>query len=335
MRGGRRLWCGVGGLLLLQGCSGLVLPFGAVAGGSLVSQAMAVPPIRGVVDFGDRAGRKLAAVMADVARGATVSLLDGNSFITLSTARTTAAGEFEIKFTGAFVPQQDVTYVLEGIKGLQENRPGNDAVRVRTFIKFNGGNWSATTQGGITINPSSTALCVMQGHYNISGVTGPEAFAQNYIGLIKATSSNPSVPDTLADGQTLINAATYAQVAGFVWESIQNDQDPVSVITYSKTTGLFAGPILDKPGIADVYPTSASTGTEITIYGVNFTGVQEVTFNGAPALPKSGSTPTKLLVDVPPDATTGPLVVRTAKGSSTGFNFSVVPGFPGRFTGAQ
>lgn len=313
----------------------MVLPLLGDRAGDVTAHSTAVPPIRGVVDFGQGADRQVAAGMGDVARGATVSLIDANSYNTLSTSKTSSEGKFELQFSGGFIPKQDAVYILEGVKGLQENRPGNNAARVRTFMQFTAGGWLAITQGGVTINTSTTALTVMQGHYSISGFQGPEAFPLNYIGLIAQTSSSATSPDTLKVGQTLVNGATFVQVQGFVWESIDNDRDPLAVITFSKTTGQFTGPVLDKPSIADVFPTSASTGTEIAIYGVNFTSVQEVTFNGAPTTPKAGSTPTKILVDVPADATSGDLVVRTAKGSSQGIPFSVVPGFPGKFTGTQ
>jgi RHS repeat-associated protein len=92
------------------------------------------------------------------------------------------------------------------------------------------------------------------------------------------------------------------------------------------------------PSISTVDPTSGPAGTLVTITGTGFVpGETTVTFNGLPAVIRT-LTATQLTTTVPIGATTGPLVVQTAQGSTslaftvtlTGdFTLTVAPTAPG------
>ena len=76
-------------------------------------------------------------------------------------------------------------------------------------------------------------------------------------------------------------------------------------------------------------PTSAIPGAKITLFGTNFTGATEILFNGARAEFIQGLTnyaDLRITATVPPDATDGPITVRTPHGDVTSStNFIVSP----------
>jgi len=79
--------------------------------------------------------------------------------------------------------------------------------------------------------------------------------------------------------------------------------------------------------IQNVSPASGPTGTAITITGSGFGAVQgpsTVTLSGASATPTSWSN-TKIVVPVPHQAPTGPIVVKVGSMSSNGALFKVTP----------
>jgi YD repeat-containing protein len=64
-------------------------------------------------------------------------------------------------------------------------------------------------------------------------------------------------------------------------------------------------------------PTSGTVGREVTLTGVGFSaGVDEVSFNGTPAVEVTVTPPT-LVARVPEGATTGPISVTTPRGTAT------------------
>ena len=319
---------------ILIGCSGVVLPASQPQAGDLAALQAAVQPIRGVVDFGDRASRQVAANMGAIAKGATVSLIDTTTNRTVSTAKTDEAGGFELSFTGGFVPAADTVYILEAVKGLQDNKPGNDAPRVRTLIQSISGQWSSIVAGQVFLDVSTTALAIMQGSYKaaIPPRTGPEIDPLNYIGLIAQPSGDPNIPDTLRGGQAIVNQSIFDQVHGNTWDSITLNQDPVASIQFSN--GTFSPNLAGVPGITAVVPNQASVLTDVTIYGKDLAGATKVTFNGAVAFIKLPA-PNSLVVTVPAAATSGPVKVTVGTNISNSSTFTVLAGFGGKFTGSQ
>ncbi len=88
------------------------------------------------------------------------------------------------------------------------------------------------------------------------------------------------------------------------------------------SAGTFTIPFL----ITSFTPGNGPPGTVVTINGSGLSAVTLVEFNGSPAIPTS-VTPTQVIAAVPPQATSGPIRVITATGSSaTSVNlFSITP----------
>ncbi|HEU4506846.1 MAG TPA: carboxypeptidase regulatory-like domain-containing protein [Pyrinomonadaceae bacterium] len=83
-----------------------------------------------------------------------------------------------------------------------------------------------------------------------------------------------------------------------------------------------------EPNIANLSPTTGSTGTSVTINGSNFGSTQAlstVSFNGILATPTSWSN-TSIVVPVPPGASTGPVVVTVNGIPSNGVTFTTTAG---------
>jgi len=86
--------------------------------------------------------------------------------------------------------------------------------------------------------------------------------------------------------------------------------------------------VLLPPSISSFTPESGPTGTAVTITGNNFSGTSLVQFNGAAAAGFTVVSNTQIRVSVPASATSGPISVTTAAGtttSSTSFNVTVTP----------
>jgi len=293
--------------------------------------ATAIGPLNGRVDFGD--GERLAqATMGDVARAATVSLINTATDATESTAHTDATGTFVLRFPDGWVPIADRVYVLEASKGLDDNRPSSAVARVRTLVRFQGG-WQAITGTGIvTVDSSTTALSIMQAVYQVAGRSGSSA--AGYIGLIDEISGSPGVPDGLTDGQTVVGEAAYQQVYGHVRTALSHDQDPVASIRYDGVADRFSVFVAAAPVVTAMSPTFGPPGSQVILYGSGFAPQADsntVWFNGTAAtvLQASG---TSLTVRVPTSATTGPISVATADGASNELSFTVVPAVGGAFT---
>jgi hypothetical protein len=80
-----------------------------------------------------------------------------------------------------------------------------------------------------------------------------------------------------------------------------------------------------KPSIRRFVPTSGKVGTKVTISGGSFVGTTGVLFNGTSAIFTVKSTNT-VIATVPGGATTGPITVTNAGGSTTSTtSFTVLP----------
>jgi hypothetical protein len=72
-----------------------------------------------------------------------------------------------------------------------------------------------------------------------------------------------------------------------------------------------------QPNVTGVLPTSGATGSVVTVNGKFLLGATGVSFNGTPAITFSNISANYVSVTVPSGATTGPITVKTANGSST------------------
>ena len=81
------------------------------------------------------------------------------------------------------------------------------------------------------------------------------------------------------------------------------------------------------PSITSFSPTSGNTGTNVSITGQNFTGVDSVQFNGTKVTSFTVNSSTNISATVPVGATTGPIRIFTTAGSVTSSsNFNVLNG---------
>ncbi len=88
--------------------------------------------------------------------------------------------------------------------------------------------------------------------------------------------------------------------------------------------------VLPPPSIVAISPTSGSVAMAVTITGTNFgasQGTSAVLFNGVSATP-TGWSDTQIVVPVPREAITGPVVVTVSGQASNGVQFTVAGFFP-------
>ncbi len=120
--------------------------------------------------------------------------------------------------------------------------------------------------------------------------------------------------------------------------TVNSDSQLTATVPVGATTGLIsittpAGTtssttsftVIPTPAITSFTPGSGIVGTLVTINGSNFTGTTAVTFNGV-AAGFVVNTPNQITTSVPVTATSGPLAVTTANGTTTSStNFTVLP----------
>lgn len=314
---------------LLAGCS-LPLPglFGVHGELADSPSVRTIPPIVGRVDFGD--GRHTQASMSDIAKAATVSLIDTATNETRATTLTDASGRFILSFPNGFLPRPNFVYALEGIKGLGNNIPGKPAARVRTLSRFTG-SWETITAGTVTITPSTTALAIMGALFQGAGKPGAASDPAQYLNLISQTSGQVGVPDTLAPGQTVVSQATYEEVYGYVSTAVGLNVDPVAAVQYASAADDFTPLNLDPnlPSITGVFPPAAVRGAEVTMFGTNLDSA-EVYVAGYKAEVKQASK-TSLKFLVPDQAVSGDLQAIALGGDSNTVAFTVFPDPGGYF----
>jgi hypothetical protein len=91
------------------------------------------------------------------------------------------------------------------------------------------------------------------------------------------------------------------------------------------------------PTLSGLSPTTGAVGAAVTLTGTGFAtnpAANAITFNGVQAQVLSGSA-TSLATQVPPGATSGPVVVTTSAGASNGVTFVVSTGAPTTNQGAS
>src|SRR6266567_4401448 len=123
------------------------------------------------------------------------------------------------------------------------------------------------------------------------------------VGTWSATSITTTVPSGATTGNLVVNASGVA------------------------TNGV-SFTVVPAPSITSLSQTSGAVGVSVTITGANFGATQgsgSVSFNGTAATPTSWSA-TSITVPVPGGATTGNVTVSASGVTSSGVNFTVLPG---------
>lgn len=298
--------------VLLIGCQ-TVAPIAGPPKEQAATQSVTTPPLKGRVDF--PGGLATQATPAQLLSQATVALIDTNSGTTVTSGVTDNAGNFTLNF-GSFAPVPDGTYLLEASKGLVAQLPGYEAPRFRTIVQYKttgsgAPGWLSITNdtlpGSISINSFTTAVAIESG---LDPTNVPPA---QTIGKVNATPGlNPTPgPYTNHPDSELLNLRS--DVNAYLTANL----DPI------RTTNAI------KPSVSLVAPTSGDAYTLVTVTGTGFSPVSggtSVAINGT-ACPVLMASSTQLIVQVPVGATTGSLVVSTARGgSSNGTAFSVPNG---------
>ncbi|MDO7851291.1 choice-of-anchor D domain-containing protein [Hymenobacter convexus] len=157
--------------------------------------------------------------------------------------------------------------------------------------------FSIQNQGAATLVLSSGSPVV-----NISGNTADFSLTQPTATTVAA---NSSLPFTI----TFAPTSTGTKTATISIASNDSDENPY---TFTVTgTGVTA------PLLTSFSPVTGPVGTAVTLTGTDFTATSAVSFNGTAATAVTFNSTTSLTATVPTGATTGPLTVTTAYGSST------------------
>jgi|GEM_PF-1270802 len=128
---------------------------------------------------------------------------------------------------------------------------------------------------------------------------------------------------TFGDASAAVTTASFSAAGIYVLRLTANDgqlqnYDEVTIAVNASTTN---GPI-----ISSFTPASGDVGTVVTLNGSNFTNVMSVLFNDIPATSFTVNSETKILVTVPPGATTGKITVNTSVGAGFSASDFVVTG---------
>ena len=275
--------------------------------------ARTAPSLSGRISFG---ARHLQADLPQIAKAATVALINSGSNQTVSTALTNAAGEFILDFSNGYTADPTAVYYLEAIKGLGGNLPSHDAVRIRTIVKYQDG-WTSLTNTtpnqSIVVNPSTTALAIGAGIRK-----GEAGFSfDSLIGTLSGELSNVYTP---INGLSL---SDFEALAPLVSTVLASDRDPI------RSIGLLAPSTwhrLDQGlGVSAIAPTQGPAGTSVVVSGFGFTSTpadHAVSFNGITAS-VSTANPMSLTSSVPTGATSGETAVRIGKLMALGPIFTV------------
>jgi YD repeat-containing protein len=134
---------------------------------------------------------------------------------------------------------------------------------------------------------------------------------------------------------TMTQADRWQVLVGYDTTVAPGNHSVMIALTFEGTPGgnydsLFVAPTITPappPTITNLTPNAGPIGSSVTITGSMFgatQGASTVKFNGVTATASSWSDQS-ILTSVPPQATTGPVVVTAATGASTGVAFTVTP----------
>src|SRR5688572_6610585 len=125
-----------------------------------------------------------------------------------------------------------------------------------------------------------------------------------------------------------ISVPVKASTNYFLAVAAQNLLDPLPDVIGSFTLSWYPTPVPSLTA-AQFAPKSAMPGAKITLFGTNFTGATEVLFTGARAdfIPGlTNNSDLRITATIPPDASDGPITIRTPHGDVTSsINFVVLP----------
>ncbi|MBU6428303.1 MAG: IPT/TIG domain-containing protein [Cyanobacteria bacterium REEB65] len=305
-------------LLLAAIVAGCQLPwFGRPA-------APAIPPIVGRVIFPP--SRSTQATINDVAKAATVSLIDpsANPSYTIATGLTDASGNFTIN--AGFNPTPGKVYILEALKGLDNNAVHASAARVRTFVEFSSDTWTSTTGSAINITSGTTALCVVQALQTNPAAGQPSTFIATLSPSGASACTDPDAGTFTPQASTAVTVPSYCSAEGQVAAALADNLDPIGVVSVDNG-GNFGVSVSALPVVFQVQPALAAIGATISVVGQNFItppASDTVLFGGTATVSTTASSVsvsgTSLVLSVPNGLTAGataPIYVVNANGTSS------------------
>lgn len=266
----RHLGCWLAASLLLTAC----------ASPGVSPDAGETAPLTGSIELSP--ARRTQATLADIASGATISLIEPSSGNTVASALTTTSGSFRLVFKNGFKPT-GVPYFLEAMKGLSANSASAPLIRLRTLVSYRGGRWLSLTGGVNTLTRGTTALSALSNLKDLDDV-------QNYAlmgSLTPQASDSPGVelPDALAVPEalsTLLSDQEYQQAWLVVDRAIAQDVDPIAGLSVRPASasaslpngvtdayGLWDGFGLTADGfvLSSLSATTVARGGTLTLYG--------------------------------------------------------------------
>lgn len=169
--------------------------------------------------------------------------------------------------------------------------------------------WQAPAITGVTPSsgPPGTSVSITGAYFGSTQGSVTFNGTQGVVSNWSDTSISATPPSGIAPGAVPVVVTSASGVAS-------------NSVTFTVTPG---------PSISSLSPTSGCASSSVTIAGTTFgssQGSSTVTFNGALAAPTSWSD-TSIVVPVPSNASTGPVVVTTSDGASNGVTFTI-PGAP-------
>lgn len=263
--------------------------------------------IAGVAEFPARLATQATA--ADVVNAATLQLIDPATNLTVVSGVMTNGGSgtetFSLAIPSTFAPSLDQTFLLEAVKGLGSNAPGNEAVRLRTFVQWKATGWTSVTGSStIALTAMTTAVAL------ISSIDPTNVPAAQTIGDVTYNLGTSTFTGALPGHA----AAEVNNLTTSVNRFLAGNVDPVS------QTGRLA------PLVTGLSVARGAVGDIVAVYGDGFspvTGAATVSFNGTNAGTYMVRSRTAMYVVVPSGATTGNVRVTTENGASNGMPFMV------------
>ncbi len=254
-----------------------------------------------------------------------VTLSGAGTTLTLSPIQADDNDSLTITYTGATITTVTISYTHSG-----DNAMGSTSVNV-TLIPpqpvalafsdndqnaidgFNGGNTTIVLPGTTT----TATVIVTSGTFNPLGQLAATQssitalFVQTIIGepqkIIGSAEFGPGNATSTASitleysGLTSTTAIVTLQAPGFVLQS----------------TSLAVTIIKPSPVLLEFSPTIGTVGTEVTITGANFSGAQNVEFNGVTSASFVVDSDSQIRAIVPTSATTGPITIISTAGTGT------------------
>ncbi|MBO9541704.1 IPT/TIG domain-containing protein [bacterium] len=263
-----------------------------------IAEAAVETSIKGSVTF--PLGVRAQALPAEMVAHAVISLIDPDSNMTVALGKTDGSGNFTLALN-AYPPEVGKAYLLEAFKSYGSDEAGQDAARLRTFLRWTGSAWESITQGGVAINALTTALALMN---NLN----PAVTAASLMGKVSAAGALVSAPAGYTAGE--VNA-----LAASIRDYLAGNIDPVSSVSALA------------PEVTGCTPPSAVPLSAIAVRGAGFSpvaGDNVVTFGGGVTGTVYMASPKELIVLVPQGATTGNLKVTTRSKDSNLVNFVVM-----------